>query len=242
MARDRDGANALGDDAHRANSKPAFTFIECFCGIGGFRLGLEKLGGRCVWACESDRDAIMTYEANFGNRPYHDIRACDPSKIPKYDMLTGGFPCQDFTSLATGGLSGMQQGLDGARGSLFFELIRILQATRPPLLFLENVRGLVTMEGGAAIRRVIEALEKVGYTCRFGLRNSEGVLPQFRRRCFIFGFRDAAAAARFVMPASPTLSPRPSMADALEDPTDPFLRHYTLSSKQWRRVKQCRAS
>ena len=85
-----------------------FTFIECFAGIGGFRLGLEALGGRCVWACETDATAAMVYEANHGQRPYHDIREADPQKIPPFTMLTGGFPCQDFSG------AGEQRGLDPA--------------------------------------------------------------------------------------------------------------------------------
>ena len=85
-----------------------FTFAELFAGLGGFRLGLEAVGGSLVWACEKDRDAKIAYEANFGDRPYHNVTRCEPSKIPDHDVLCGGFPCQDFATM------GPQEGLAGA--------------------------------------------------------------------------------------------------------------------------------
>ena len=213
-----------------------FTFAELFAGLGGFRLGLEAVGGSLVWACEKDRDAKIAYEANFGDRPYHDVTRCEPSKIPDHDVLCGGFPCQDFATM------GPQEGLAGARGSLFFEIVRVAAAKRPKVLLLENVRGLLTMNEGADVKRVVAELENIGYAVVYGVRNISGALPQFRRRVFFVGFLDGEACERFRFPSNPMLTPLPTFADVQCDPRDPYLRSYTLAHNAWQRVQRSKAS
>lgn len=208
-----------------------FKFIELFAGIGGFRVALEALGGQCVWECERDECAKMAYRANFGAWPYFDVTVADTAKIPSYDVLTGGFPCQDFTNL------GEQAGLEGERGGLFFEIIRLARAHRPRLLLLENVRGLVTMNEGGTMRLVVSALEAEGYAVRYGLLNAHALLPQFRNRVYICAFLDAAAAEAFAFPAEPVLVPPPVFAHVVERPgSNAFLGHYVLTRAQWRKV------
>ena len=186
---------------------PNFSFIDIFAGVGGFRVGLEAVGGRCVWSCEIDYAARAAYGANHGVIPYHDVRRADPSLVPPFTVLTAGFPCQDFSTL------GKQKGLQGDKGALFFEVIRFLRTHQPDVAFLENVRGLVTMEGGAVFARVIQELVDQGYTVRHKLINSSILVPQYRNRVYIIAFRDAAAAARFEFPQLPELAPAKRVAE-----------------------------
>ncbi len=162
-------------------SKPKFRFVDLFAGIGGFRLGLEALGGKCVFASEIDEWARKTYCANFHDVPRGDLRQVEASSVPPHDILVGGFPCQSFSSL------GQQRGLLDSRGALFFHLVRILAHCRPAAFLLENVRGLATMDGGATLRRVVAELEALGYVVSVRLFNSQLLLPQFRERVFLAG-------------------------------------------------------
>ena len=218
-----------------------FTFIELFCGVGGFRVGLEALGGRCVWACEIDRKAAETYTANFGQTPYHDVRTARPGKgLPRrFDLLTAGFPCQDFSGL------GAQQGLRGKKGALFYEVVRLLRETRPPMFLGENVRGLLTLEGGAVMRTVVAEIEQLGYHVRFGEINSLCVVPQYRARVYIVAFLDETKAEAFGdIPASPIrLNPARTLASCLQSlREEPFLNHYRLSARTWHAVKQSKTT
>ena len=116
-----------------------FTFIDLFAGIGGFRIALESMGGRCVFSSEIDEHACEMYKANFGDDPYCDITKLDPSTIPDFDILCAGFPCQSFS------ICGKQKGfIDETRGTLFFDVVRILKKKRPKAFILENVKNLTT--------------------------------------------------------------------------------------------------
>lgn len=183
-----------------AEGGQAFSFVEIFAGIGGFRLGLEPLGGSCMLAAEIDRSAQDTYTANFGSAGLlGDISDIYAHSIPSFDILTGGFPCQPFTN------RGGQKGLADARGQLYLELVRLLKACQPRAFLFENVVGLVVMDGGSRSRRVsgqavefvsggtfndiIKAFSDCGYDVSWRVANSRHWLPQFRERVYIVGFR-----------------------------------------------------
>jgi DNA-cytosine methyltransferase len=160
------------------------TFIEMFAGIGGFRLGLERNGWKCVWANDIDKYACQIYRKNFGSGELveGDIRAIDAFSIPDHTLLTAGFPCQSFS------YAGRRQGFEDARGTLFFDIARVASAKRPPLLLLENVKGLLSNDGGRTFAKICETLNDLGYVVDFRVLNSKyyGV-PQNRERVFIIG-------------------------------------------------------
>lgn len=139
-------------------SMKKFKFIDLFCGIGGFHQAMEQLGGQCVFACDIDEDCRKTYEANYGIRPDRDITQVDAKKIPSYDVLCAGFPCQAFSK--AGNRLGFQ---DETKGTLFFDVERILKETQPKYALLENVRNLASHDGGNTWRIIHEHLETVGY-------------------------------------------------------------------------------
>lgn len=161
-------------------------FIDLFAGIGGIRLGFEnacrQLGieTECVLSSEIDEKACETYKLNFGEYPSGDIYKID--EIEEFDFLLAGFPCQPFS------YAGKQQGFGDTRGTLFFEVERILRRYRPKAFLLENVRGLVTHDKGRTLRTIISALENLGYGVRYLLLNSSNFnVPQNRVRIYILG-------------------------------------------------------
>ncbi len=164
-------------------SKPA-TFIDLFSGIGGFRLGMERNGFKCVWSCDNNKFANMVYQYKFGDENHEtgDIRKVDTREIPEHDILCAGFPCQSFS------LAGKRKGFEDARGSLFFEICRIARDKKPSILFLENVKGLLSNERGGTFATIINALQELGYGIEWQVLDSQyfGV-PQHRERVFIIG-------------------------------------------------------
>jgi DNA (cytosine-5)-methyltransferase 1 len=160
------------------------TFIEMFSGIGGFRLGLERSGWRCVWANDIDRHACAVYRYRFGGRELveGDIRAVEAGSVPDHTLLTAGFPCQSFS------LAGKRKGFEDARGTLFYDIARVAEAKRPPLLLLENVRGLLSVQRGYCFARILQALDELGYDVEWQVLNSKHFgVPQNRERVFIVG-------------------------------------------------------
>ncbi len=151
-----------------------------FAGIGGFRLGLEQHGLKCVWSNEIDYDAKRSYQANFGFPPADvPIEQIPAEAVPKHDILCAGFPCQPFS------ISGTRQGLQDKRGNLFFEIIRIAQYRRPKLMLLENVPHLLRMEGGAVIKLIKESLATIGYKTYYDTLNASHYgIPQSRKRVY----------------------------------------------------------
>jgi DNA (cytosine-5)-methyltransferase 1 len=128
-------------DLHNIFSKSSsniFTFIDLFAGIGGFRIAFENLGGKCVFSSEIDKYSRQTYQANFNDIPEGDITLIPTSQIPDHDILTAGFPCQAFS------IAGRREGFEDSRGTLFFEIARIIKEKKPKAFFLENVKGLVS--------------------------------------------------------------------------------------------------
>lgn len=169
-----------------------FTFIDLFAGIGGFRLAFQSVGGKCVFTSEWDKYAKQTYEANFGEVPYGDIRNIVKSEIPDHDILCAGFPCQPF-SLA--GVSkknslGRKHGFeDETQGTLFFEIKEILRTKRPKAFLLENVKNLLSHDKGKTFEVIRHALEdQLGYIIQWKVVDGAKWVPQHRERIFIIGF------------------------------------------------------
>jgi DNA (cytosine-5)-methyltransferase 1 len=206
-------------------SLPEFTFIDLFAGIGGIRIAFQNVGGRCLFGSEIDRYARMTYFLNFGEIPCGDIRAVDAKNIPDHDILTGGFPCQAFS------VAGKKAGFDDTRGTLFFEIVRIIKAKRPRAFFLENVKGLVCHGRGRTLQTILEVLgELTDYHVpppRVINAKDFGV-PQNRERIFIPGFRKDTDYKRFSFPEGTEL--KCSLSDVLEEKTE---TKYYLSDRYW---------
>ena len=160
-------------------------FLELFAGIGGFRLGLEKAGHECVWANEFIPRAASIYEHNFKHKPDgRDIRGIHVDEIPDADLLVGGFPCATFS--VAGRRTGF--GTEDTRGTLFFEICRILSGKRIPYLFLENVKGLLNHDGGRTFGVIVASLDELGYDIQWECLNSKNFgVPQNRERVFIVG-------------------------------------------------------
>ena len=157
-------------------------FYDLFCGIGGFRVGMEKNGHECVGSCEIDKYARQIYARNFGHEPeQRDVRELNPKELPDFQCLCAGFPCQSFS------LAGNRRGFEDTRGTLFFEIIRIAREKQPPILFLENVKGLLSDDQGKTYGVIQEALDEVGYDCEWFVVNSKYFVPQNRERVFIIG-------------------------------------------------------
>lgn len=170
-------------------SRQKFTFIDLFAGIGGFRMAMQQLGGRCVFSSEWDNAARQTYLQNYGEVPFGDITTRETkSYIPDhFDMLCAGFPCQAFSK------AGKQAGMNDTRGTLFFEVEEILREKRPRYLFLENVRNLISHDGGRTWRIIGENLRALGYRLTADplvLSPHQFGVPQFRERVYILGVLD----------------------------------------------------
>ena len=160
-----------------------FKFIDLFAGIGGMRIPFEELGGKCVFTSEWDKAAAETYSANFGDYPFGDITKIEAETIPDHDILLAGFPCQAFSII------GKMNGFQDTRGTLFFEIERILKVKRPAAFLLENVKMLVGHQKGITFRVILEHLQQLGYFVNWKVLNAlDYGLPQKRERIFIVGF------------------------------------------------------
>jgi DNA (cytosine-5)-methyltransferase 1 len=161
-----------------------FKFIDLFAGIGGMRIAFEKAGGECVFSSEWDRFAKQTYECNFGEVSFGDITQIEESDIPKFDIVTAGFPCQPFSSI------GKRQGFEHkTQGTLFYDVARIIAHHKPSAFLLENVSGLVTHDKGNTLSTIIETLEELNYSVSYKILDSaEFGVPQKRLRIYIVGF------------------------------------------------------
>jgi DNA (cytosine-5)-methyltransferase 1 len=164
-------------------------FFDLFAGIGGFRLGMERAGHECIGSCEWDKYARETYKKNFGSYPeYDDAKDLHPESLPYFDVLCAGFPCQAFS------IAGKRLGFEDTRGTIFFEIARIAKEKRPPYLFLENVRGLLSHDKGRTFDTIISTLDEMGYDAEWQVLNSKYFVPQNRERIFIVGHsRDSSS-------------------------------------------------
>lgn len=165
----------------------SIKYLDMFSGIGGFRSGLEKVGGfKCVGYCEIDEYARRAYEALYdtkGEMCFEDARTINPDMLPDVDVICGGFPCQSFS------IAGKRRGFDDIRGTLFFEIARIAAVKKPALLFLENVPGLLSHDEGRTFAAILNALDEIGYDVSWTQLNSANFgVPQSRNRVFITGF------------------------------------------------------
>lgn len=163
-------------------------FLDLFAGIGGFRLGMESAGHKCIGFCEIDKFARESYKAihnTKGEIELHDITAVSDESIRgigSVDIICGGFPCQAFS------IAGNRRGFEDTRGTLFFEICRFASVLRPKYLFLENVRGLLNHDGGATFETIIRTLDELGYDVEWQVLNSKNFgVPQNRERVFIIG-------------------------------------------------------
>lgn len=187
-----------------------FTFIDLFAGIGGFHYALSSYGAKCLYASEWDKPAQETYFANFGVMPSGDITKIAAEEIPPHDILCGGFPCQAFS------VSGKQLGFEDTRGTLFFDIARIVKRHSPKVVFMENVKNLVQHDKGRTFKVVHGTMEELGYTMFSKVLNSGDFgVPQHRERIYMVCFRnDILQGHSFSFPCSEELS---ALRDLLEE-------------------------
>lgn len=230
----------------------AFSFIDLFAGIGGFRMGFEAAGGSCLFTSEWDKYAQVTYRANFGDYEVHgDITRIPASDIPDHDVLLAGFPCQPFSiaGVSKKNSLGRKHGFDcDTQGTLFFDIERIIAEKQPKAFVLENVKNLVSHDGGRTfevIRRTLE--EKLEYRIAWKVIDARRFVPQHRERIFIVGLRaDLESRFRFADVALPDPEHGPRLRtilhpeDGSEVPEDRFtdengrvLPRYTLTPALW---------
>ncbi len=207
--------------------KPEFTFIDLFAGIGGIRIPFQELGGKCVFSSEWDKFAQKTYRVNFGEEPYGDITKIDVKDIPDFDVLLGGFPCQPFSQ------AGLKKGFSDTRGTLFFEIERIIETKRPKAFLLENVKQLKGHDKGRTLRVILEHIDALNYYVKAEvLRAGDFGVPQNRERIYIVGiskdYYDLPENYDFEFP-KPTYQ-KTRLGDILEHNVDD---KYTISDALW---------
>lgn len=161
-----------------------YTFIDLFAGLGGFRIALESLGAKCVYSNEWDTHVRKVYEENFGDVPEGDITKVDENTIPEHDILCAGFPCQAFS------ISGKQRGFEDSRGTLFFDVARIVKAKKPKVVFMENVKNFARHDDGKTLEVVRGTMEELGYVFYQKVLNSVDYgIPQKRERIYMVCFK-----------------------------------------------------
>jgi DNA (cytosine-5)-methyltransferase 1 len=213
-----------------------FTFIDLFAGIGGMRIAFEKTGGECVFSSEWDKFAQQTYAANFGDTPHGDITQVELEEVPKHDILIGGFPCQPFSH------AGLKRGFEDTRGTLFFDVARIIDYRKPSMVLLENVKGFTTHDKGRTMAIVKETLEDLGYNVFHKVLNARDFgVPQNRERVFIVAInKKKLGSIGFEYPIPKEIDTK--LGDILDSRVD---EKYTISNKLWaghkRRLAEHRA-
>jgi DNA (cytosine-5)-methyltransferase 1 len=170
-----------------APENPQFTFIDLFAGIGGFRIPLQELGGKCVFSSEFNYHAQRSYELNFGEVPFGDITKLDINIVPKHDVLCAGFPCQPFS------ISGKMKGFEDTRGTLIYHVFEIIEKRKPEVVMLENVKHLVYHDKKRTLAIIVQHLEELGYVVSKKVMNaSDFGVPQNRERIIIIGHKEKA--------------------------------------------------
>ena len=206
---------------------PEFDFIDLFAGIGGIRIPFQELGGRCVFTSEWDKFAQKTYRINYGEQPEGDITKIDEKDIPPFDILLGGFPCQPFSQ------AGLKKGFADTRGTLFFEIERIINQHRPKAFLLENVKQLRGHNKGKTLAVILQHLEAMNYYIKYEvLRAGDFGVPQNRERIYIVGISkdhfDLPSDYVFKFPVPTHKKTR--VGDILEQSVD---EKYTISDTLW---------
>ena len=236
-------ADLFRDLPDEANTSPPitshwslpFTFIDLFAGIGGLRLGLEAVGGRCVHSCERDQHSRKTYHAWFGEDPGGDVTELSKSgEMPHHDVLAAGFPCQPFSiaGVSKKKSMGREHGFkDRTQGTLFFHLATIIEKYRPPVLLLENVKNLRSHNKGDTWKTIKGTLDQLNYVVFDQVIDAAHWVPQHRERVVIVGFDRGVFGNEppFVFPEMPE-GPSPQLKDILIDCPD---AKYTLTDRLW---------
>lgn len=209
--------------------KKNFSFIDLFAGIGGFRIAMQELGGHCVFSSEWDPYAKKTYEANFGETPFGDIRKISEKDIPDHDILCAGFPCQPFSLAGVSARNALHASHGFAcetQGTLFFDIVRIMQEKRPKVVFLENVKNLVNHDEGKTFSIIKSSIENLGYSFQYKLIDASPLVPQRRIRCYMVCIKDNTHDFIF-----PDISGAPlPLKSILDDCVD---EAFTISKKLW---------
>ena len=160
-----------------------YKFIDLFSGLGGFRIAFENNNCKCVFSSDIDKDVREIYNLNFGEYPSGDITKIKSNEIPDFDILCAGFPCQPFS------IAGLRRGFEDARGTLFFEVARILKDKKPKAFLLENVKGLVNHDNGNTLNVILKTLDELGYNVEYRVLNAlDYGIPQNRERWYCVGF------------------------------------------------------
>ena len=222
-------------------SKPKFTFIDLFAGMGGFRLAMQAQGGKCIFSSEWNNFAQKTYLANFGEVPFGDITKDEiKAYIPKkFDILCAGFPCQPFSIAGVSKKKslGRETGFkDKTQGTLFFDVAEIINRHRPKAIYLENVKNLVSHDKGNTFRVICETLEELNYSIHYQVLDGKFYVPQHRERIMIVGFDKNIynGNEKFKFP-TPDREVSPKIGDILESNPD---NKYTLSDKLWNYLQE----
>ena len=203
-----------------------WRFIDLFAGIGGIRLPFTELGASCVFTSEWDKHAQQTYLQNYGFLPEGDITQINEEDIPPFDLLLAGFPCQPFSN------AGHKKGFEDTRGTLFFDICRIVEYHKPKVLLLENVKGFKGHDKGKTFQVVIDSLSDLGYSSYHQILNAKDFgVPQNRERIFIVAFLNDyyQHAEQFSFPKPLAVFTR--LSDILEKSY--INPKYTLSDKLW---------
>lgn len=237
-----------------SQSENIFRFVDLFAGIGGTRIPFDELGGQCVFTCEWNKFARRTYSENFSFSAEHefatDITQVDENDVPDHEFLVAGFPCQPFSiaGVSKKNALGKPHGFEcTTQGTLFFDIARILAAKRPKVFLLENVKNLLSHDGGNTLRIIIETLrDELEYNVTYAVIDSKGFLPQHRERLLIVGFRDiknfSFADLRKPAPDAVKLSSILHPEDGSETTEEPYTygelarvnKKYTLTPNLWK--------
>lgn len=204
-----------------------------FAGIGGIDLAFKQAGCEIVWANESDKYACKTYRLNFSQEKLieEDIRKINVDDIPKFDILTAGFPCQAFSSV------GLMKGFEDPRGNLFFEIMRVVKKVKPRVIFLENVANLLKHDEGRTFKVIKEMLESYKYKVTYQVMNAKeyGNLPQQRNRIYIVAFRFKKNLNKFKYPDKIELT---RTAFDLYDKNKQDDKYYMDGHRMWNRMME----
>jgi len=211
-----------------------FTFIDLFAGIGGIRIAFERQGGKCVYTSEWDKYAQKTYETNFGEIPDGDITKVNEKQIPDHDVLLAGFPCQPFSIAGVSKKKslGQEHGfLDKTKGTLFFDVARIIREKRPKIAYLENVKNLQSHDKGKTFQVIKNTLESLDYTLYYKVMDGKYFVPQHRERILMVAFNNKYFKHKEKF-AHPEIEKNeiPKVSSILEKKVDD---KYTLTDKLW---------
>ena len=222
--------NEIPEEPFFANCKledAKFSTIDLFAGIGGIRLAFQELGGYTKFSSEWDKFAQKTYHANFGETPHGDITLVDENKVPDHDILLAGFPCQPFSQ------AGLKKGFEDTRGTLFYDIARIIAVKRPKAFLLENVKQLRGHNKGQTLQTILKVLvEELNYTVHFKvLKAADFGVPQNRERIYIVGFNNEfdGQLVPFEFPQPRNIPTR--LGDILEQKTSEEFEVFTISDK-----------